>query len=55
MLCFFVDVRNAEIWNKGVIGIADVNGKIFFDFDEQTLEYPYRIYREKIKEKLESE
>lgn len=27
----------------------------YFDFDEQTLEYPYRVYREKIKEKLESE
>lgn len=25
----------------------------YFDFDEQTLKYPYRTYREKIKEKLE--
>ena len=27
----------------------------YFDFDKQTLEYPYRMYEEKIKEKLESE
>lgn len=26
-----------------------------FDFETQTIEYPYHIYREKIKEKLESE
>jgi len=50
-----VDVRDTEIWNKDVIGIIDVNEKIFFDFDEKTLEYPYCVYREKIKEKLESE
>ena len=27
----------------------------YYDFDEQTLEYPYHAYKEKIKEKLESE
>lgn len=27
----------------------------YFDFDNQTLEYPYRVYRERIKERLESE
>ena len=27
----------------------------YYDFDEQTLEYPYHLYREKIKEKLENE
>ena len=27
----------------------------YFDFEKQTLEYPYRTYREKIYEKLESE
>ena len=25
----------------------------YFDFDSQTLYYPYHVYREKIKEKLE--
>lgn len=27
----------------------------YFDFDTQTLEYPYHVYEEKIKEKIESE
>ena len=27
----------------------------YFDFDNQTLEYPYEMYREKIKERLEQE
>jgi len=27
----------------------------YFDFDKQTLEYPYRVYREKIREKIENE
>lgn len=27
----------------------------YFDFDKQTLEYPYHVYKEKIKEKLEDE
>ena len=27
----------------------------YYDFDKQTLEYPYHLYREKIKEKLENE
>ena len=27
----------------------------YYDFDKQTLEYPYRVYREKIKEKSERE
>ena len=27
----------------------------YYDFDSQTLEYPYAVYREKIKEKLESD
>lgn len=27
----------------------------YFDFENQTLEYPYRMYREKIKEKIENE
>jgi hypothetical protein len=27
----------------------------YYDFDEQTLEYPYHVYREQMKEKLESE
>lgn len=27
----------------------------YFNFDEQTLEYPYHIYKEKIKEKIENE
>ena len=27
----------------------------YYDFDEQTLEYPYHVYRERIKEKRERE
>lgn len=27
----------------------------YFDFDTQTIEYPYKVYKEKIKKKLESE
>jgi len=27
----------------------------YFDFDEQTVEYPYQVYKEKITEKIESE
>lgn len=27
----------------------------YFDFDKQTLEYPYHVYKEKIKEKIDSE
>jgi len=27
----------------------------YFDVDTQTLEYPYHVYKEKIKEKIENE
>lgn len=28
---------------------------IYYDFETQTLEYPYRVYEEKIKERLEND
>lgn len=29
--------------------------ELYFDFDKQTIEYPYQAYEEKIKEKLDNE
>lgn len=53
-----------EITKKEVYHLRSLSGNRFFvlslvlqyfDVDTQTLQYPYRVYREKIKEKIEGE
>ncbi len=66
---FLTDLVNkldsiVEIEEKEVYQLRSISEKYsftspplltYFDFETQTLEYPYHVYREKIKEKLERE
>ncbi len=55
-----------EIKEKGIYQIRSISSKkhtlfippeltYYFDFESQTMEYPYHVYKERIKEKLERE
>jgi len=53
------EIKEKEVYqarsNSRVYSFGQPLETKYFDFDAQTLEYPYYVYEEKIKEKLESE